>query len=95
MESLKKLSTRAPLFYDFLHFQGCSYVNHKISFNLNVQVATFLVFHNPFMMLFHTFMFVLDHELMLDNFLIPSSVQYLTRLENIFLKFSHCALAAV
>ena len=71
------MSTRAPLFYDFLHFKGCSYLNHKISFNLSVQVAIFLVFHNPFMMLFHILMSVLDHELMLDNFLITSSVVYL------------------
>ena len=35
-------STRAPMFYDFLNFKGCSYVNYKISFNLNVQVAIFL-----------------------------------------------------
>ena len=50
-------------------------VNHKISFNLSVEVAIFLAFHNTFMMLFHILMSVLDHELMLDNFLITSRVQ--------------------
>ena len=44
INGLKKLSTRAPLFYDFLHFKGCSYLDHKISFNLSVQVTIFLVF---------------------------------------------------
>ena len=68
------MSTRAPQFYDFLHFKGCSYLNRKISFNLSVEVAIFLVFHNPFMMLFHILRSVLNHELMLDNFLIPSSM---------------------
>ena len=68
------MSTRAPQFYDFLHFKGCSYLNCKISFNLSVEVAIFLVFHNPFMMLFHILMSVSDHELMLDNFLLRSSV---------------------
>ena len=68
------MSTRAPQFYDFLHFKGCSYLNRKISFNLSVEVAIFLVFHNPFMMLFHILMSVSDHELMLDNFLLRSSV---------------------
>ena len=71
---LQKLSTRAPQFYDFLHFKGCSYLNRKISFNLSVEVAIFLVFHNPFMMLFHILMSISDHELMLDNFLLRSSV---------------------
>ena len=59
-----------------IHFKGCSYLNHKISFNLSVQVAIFLVFHNPFLMLIHILRSVLDRELKLDNFLIPSSVQY-------------------
>ena len=68
------MSTRAPQFYDFLHFKGCSYLNRKISFKLSVEVAIFLVFHNPFMMLFHILMSVSDHELMLDNFLLRSSV---------------------
>ena len=68
------MSTRAPQFYDFLHFKGCSYLNRKISFNLSVEVAIFLVFHNPFMMLFHILMSVSDHELMLDYFLLRSSV---------------------
>ena len=71
----KKLSTRAPQFYDLSHFKGCSYLNCKISFNLSVEVAIFLVFHNPFMMLFHILMSVSDHELMLDNFLLRSSVK--------------------
>ena len=62
------MSTRAPRFYDFLH------LNHKISFNLSVEVVIFLAFHNPFMMIFHILMSVSDHELMLDNFLITSSV---------------------
>ena len=73
-DGLQKLSTRAPWFYDFLHFKGCSYLNHKISFILSVQVAIFLVFHNLFVMLFHILMSISDHELMLDNFLITSSV---------------------
>ena len=68
------MSTRAPQFYDFLHFKGCSYLDPKISFNLSVEVAIFLVFHDPFMMLFHILMSVSDHELMLDNFLLRSSV---------------------
>ena len=46
----------------------------KISFNLSVQVAIFLVFHNLFVMLFHILMSISDHEFMLDNFLITSSV---------------------
>ena len=75
--SLKKLSTRAPPFYDFLHFKGWSYLNCKISFNLCVQIAIFLVFHSPFMILFHILSPVLDHELMLDDFLITSSVIHL------------------
>ena len=54
--------------------KSCLYLDHKISFNLSVEVAIFLAFHNPFMMLFHILMSVLDHELMLDNFLITSSV---------------------
>ena len=74
IDGLQMLSTRAPQFYDFLHFKGCSYLNRKISFNLSVEVAIFLVFHNPFMMLFHILMSVSDHELMLDNFLLTSSV---------------------
>ena len=61
-------------FMIFLHFKGCSYLNRKISFNLSVEVAIFLVFHNPFMMLFHILMSVSDHELMLDYFLLRSSV---------------------
>ena len=76
IDGLQKLSTRAPQFYDFLHFKGCSYLNRKISFNLSVEVAIFLVFHNPFMMLFHILMSVSDYELMLDNFLLRSSVNY-------------------
>ena len=68
-DSLVKI---AGQIYDFLHFKGCSYLNHKTSFNLSVQVATFLVFDNPFMMLLDIFMPVLDHALMLDNFLITS-----------------------
>ena len=60
-------------FMIFLHFKGCSYLNHKISFNLSVQVAI-LVLHNPVTMLFHILMSISDHELMLDNFLITSSV---------------------
>ena len=31
VDSLQKLSTRACLFYDFLHFKGWPYINHKIS----------------------------------------------------------------
>ena len=61
-------------FYDFLHFKGRSYLNHKISFNLSVKVAIFLVFHNLFMILFHILMSVLEHKFMLDDFLITSSV---------------------
>ena len=34
IDSLQKLSTRAPRCHDFLHFKGCSYLNHKISFKL-------------------------------------------------------------
>ena len=76
LDGLKKLPlpTRAPLFYDYLHFKGCSYLNSKISFNLSVHVAMFLVFHNSFMMLFHILSPVLEHDLMLDNFLITSSL---------------------
>ena len=74
IDGLKKLSTRASMFYVFLHFKIWSYLNHKISFNLSVQVANYLVFHNPFMILFHILSPVLDHESMLDNFLITSSV---------------------
>ena len=70
----QKLFTRAPRFYDFLHFKVCSYLNHKISFNLSVQVAIFLVFHNPFMMFFYILRSASDHELVLDNFFFPSSV---------------------
>ena len=33
-----------------------------------------MVFHDPFMMLFHILTSVLDHKLMLENFLITSSV---------------------
>ena len=64
------------IFYDFLHFKVCSYLNHKISFNLSVEVVIFFDFHNPFMMIFHILMSISDHELMLDNFLITSSVVY-------------------
>ena len=39
-----------------------------------VKLPFFWVFYNPFMMLFHILRSVLDHELQLDNFLIPSSV---------------------
>ena len=76
IDGLKKLPTKAPLFYDFLHFKRWSYFNRKISFNLSVQVAIFLAFHNQFMILFHILSPVLDHELMLDNFLITSSVYH-------------------
>ena len=31
VDGLKKLSTRACLFNVFLHFKGCSFINHKIS----------------------------------------------------------------
>ena len=62
-------------FYDLLLFKGCYYLNHKISFNLSVQVAIILVFHEPFMMLFHILRSVLDHEWKSDNFLNPSSVE--------------------
>ena len=41
---------------------------------MSVRVVIFLAFHNPFMMLFHILMSISDHELMLDNFLITSSV---------------------
>ena len=44
---------------------------------MSVQVAIFLFFHNPFMILFHILSPVLDHELMLDDFLITSSVIHL------------------
>ena len=64
-----------------MHFKGCSYLNCKISFNLSVEVAIFLVFHNPFMMLFHILMSVSDHELMLDNFLLRSNVISLPHIE--------------
>ena len=74
IDGLQKLSTRAPQFYEFLHFKGCSYLNCKISFNLSVKVAIFLVFNNPFMMLVHILMSVSEHELMLDFFLLTSSV---------------------
>ena len=74
IDGLQKLSTRAPQFYEFLHFKGCSYLNPKISFNLSVEVTIFLVFHNPLLMLFHILSPVSDHELMLDNFLLRSSV---------------------
>ena len=63
-------------FKAFLHFKGCSYLNHKISFNLSVCVTIFFVFHNPYMMLFHILKCVLDHDWKLDNFLIPSSVSW-------------------
>ena len=56
-----------------LQYKRWSYLNHKISFNLSAQVAIYLVFHIPIMMLFHILRSVLDHELILDNFLIPSS----------------------
>ena len=55
IDGLKKLYTIASLSYDLLHSKGCFYLNHKISFNLSVQVAIVLVFHNPFTMLFHSF----------------------------------------
>ena len=61
-------------FMIFLHFKVCSYLNHKISFNLSVEVALFLVFHIPFMILFHILISVSGHESMLDNFLLTSSV---------------------
>ena len=51
-----------------------AHINHKISFNLSVQVAILLVFDNQSIMLFHIFISVLDHELILDNFLIKNSV---------------------
>ena len=82
IDGLQKLSTLAPQFYDFLQFKGCSYLNHKISFILSVQAAIFLVFHNPFMMLFYILSPILDHELMLDNFLITSSVRHCSLLWN-------------
>ena len=77
------MSTRAPRFYDFLHFEGCSYKSQNIfqsEFSSN-QFAIFLVFHYPFMMSFHILRSFLDHELKSDNFLIPSSmaVMILTR----------------
>ena len=31
IDGLQKLSTRAPRFYDFLHFKGWPFINHKIS----------------------------------------------------------------
>ena len=62
-------------FYDLLLFNGCYYLNHKIPFNLIVQVAIILVFHEPFMMLFHILRCVLDHEWESDDFLILSSVE--------------------
>ena len=68
------MSARAPLFHDYLHFKRWSYLNRKISFNLSVQVAIFLVFHNPFIISFHILSPVLEHEIMLDNFLITSSL---------------------
>ena len=80
IDGLQKLSTKAPQFYDFLLFN----LNCKISFNLSVEVAIFLVFHNPFMMLFHILMFVSDHELMLDNFLITSSVICILKSSKLF-----------
>ena len=61
-------------FMIFLHFKEQSSFIPKISFNLSVQVAIFLVFHNPFMMLFHILMSISDHELILDNFFITRSV---------------------
>ena len=66
IDGLQKLSTRAPWFYDFLHFKGWSYLNHKISFNLRVQVAIFLTFHNRFMMLVHMEVHSKYHLLMMD-----------------------------
>ena len=66
---------RGPLFYDFLHFKGSSYLNLKISFNLRVHVAILLFFHNPFKILFHILRSALDDELKLDNFLNPCSVR--------------------
>ena len=74
IDGLQKLSTGAPQYHDVLHFKGCPYLNHKISFSLRIQVAIFLVFHNLFMILYHILSPVLDPELMLDNFLITSSV---------------------
>ena len=84
--------SKSSQFYDFLHFKGCSYLNRKISFNLSVEVAIFLVFHNPFMMLFHILMSVSDHELMLDNFLLTASVRQLglKGLESCLEIFSKC-----
>ena len=64
IDGLKKLSTRAPLFYNSLHFKESSDLDYKISFNLSVHVAIFFCFvlNNPFMMLFHILRSVSSHE---------------------------------
>ena len=39
--SLQKLPTRACLFHDFLHFKGCSFINHKISLQYDLYSEHF------------------------------------------------------
>ena len=51
VDSLQKSPTRACLFRDFLHFKGCSYINHKISLQYDLYSEYFLAFHNLFTML--------------------------------------------
>ena len=66
-DSLVKIAVfRASRFFDFLHFKGQPFINHKISFNLRVQVAIFLTFHNCFMMLVHMEVHSKYHLLMMD-----------------------------
>ena len=69
------MSTRAPRFYDFLHFKGCSYLNHKISCNLSCTLTIFLAFHNLFMILVHMEVHSKYHLLMVHSIQIRSGVK--------------------
>ena len=44
IDGLQKLSTGASWFYDFLHFKGWSYKNHKISLPYDHYFVCFLAF---------------------------------------------------
>ena len=45
VDGLKKLPTRACMFYDLMHFKGCPCINHKISCDLSCKLTIFLAFH--------------------------------------------------
>ena len=44
VDRLKMLPTRICLFYDFLHFKGCPYINHKISLRYDLYFEHFFGF---------------------------------------------------